>query len=350
MLPETKRSIPQNVCMKGVIVTIWAGLGVSCVWFISPDHNFGEKQHPLAPDYNLKRNWSALPDMKDSADILPSRSNLTDEQGSAKADVFFIHPTTTWERNQWNESLEDETVNQRTDIESTRGMASIFNCCARVYAPRYRQAILASFIDEQDNGSRALDLAYEDVVRAFDFYLANYNQGRPFVLAGHSQGAGLAERLLKERVRNPEIRPKFVVAYLVGATIDSNKISSFLPCENESQTNCYVSWNTFGSGGKPILFPEKFTKSVCINPLSWRRDEVYVGFDANLGGVSEHFEKVDIGVAGAQCKSGILYVSDVKNRGYSSNPGKSYHKSDYGLFYMNIRKNVEKRINHFLAN
>ena len=45
---------------------------------------------------------------------------------------------------------------------------------------------------------KKIDVAYADVKRAFDYYLENYNNGRPIIIAGHSQGSGHGMRILKE--------------------------------------------------------------------------------------------------------------------------------------------------------
>lgn len=41
---------------------------------------------------------------------------------------------------------------------------------------------------EPTRGPPAFDLAYSDVARAFEQFLAEIGPGKPFVLAGHSQG------------------------------------------------------------------------------------------------------------------------------------------------------------------
>ena len=53
------------------------------------------KDSPVPPesDYADANNWAALPTKKDAADRVPKGSPFHDEQASAKADVFFIHPT-----------------------------------------------------------------------------------------------------------------------------------------------------------------------------------------------------------------------------------------------------------------
>ena len=99
------------------------------------------------------------------------------------ADVFFVHPTGYLKAASWNGPIDDPDAVQAVSLVM-KYLASSFNAGARVYAPRYRQATLYAFLDyETLSGVRALELAYSDVARAFDQYIAEYNQGRPFMLA-----------------------------------------------------------------------------------------------------------------------------------------------------------------------
>ena len=77
---------------------------------------------------------------------------------------------------------------ERTEI-MLANQASAFNDTCNIYAPEYRQATYYSFFDTKGNGQNALDLAYEDIENAFDYFIENFNHKKPFIIAGHSQGA-----------------------------------------------------------------------------------------------------------------------------------------------------------------
>src|SRR5688500_17031525 len=155
-------------------------LCVSCVTI--PKGHFSDVHLP-APDYALPKNWSALPDRLDSADLI-AIPEWKDMQATAAADVFFLHPTSyTGQRGQtnWNADINDAKVNEDVDAAPIRYQATIFNGAGKVYAPRYRQAHLKSFFTKKNADAKlALDLAYADVRDAFKYYLDHYNQGRPF--------------------------------------------------------------------------------------------------------------------------------------------------------------------------
>ncbi len=153
--------------------------------------SYESASQPPVPDYSQERNWAALPTVKDQADLTPK--GLKDGQATAIADVFYVHPTiysdTRKGNDQWNASLADEKLNESVDDTAIKNQASIFNAAGRVYAPRYRQAHLNVFRRRgTEVAEGALDLAYQDVLAAFDYFLENYNEGRPIIIASHSQG------------------------------------------------------------------------------------------------------------------------------------------------------------------
>jgi hypothetical protein len=162
------------------------------IYALTPPGGFEEVPPPPAPDYSDRNSWAALPDKEDWADLVPPAGSAKDNQPHALVDVFFIHPTTYYSRASWNAPIEDERANAVTDWGTLQGQASAFNGCCRVYAPRYRQATVASFRRPEPHGYKALELAYGDVVRAFAYFIEKFNKGRPFLVASHSQGTAHA--------------------------------------------------------------------------------------------------------------------------------------------------------------
>jgi len=183
---------------------------------------------PAEMDYANPAAWSALPSRFDAADLVPRKSSLKDEQANAKADVFFIHPTifTYKPENEyfWNASMTDMALNVRTDSSTILNQATAFNAAGRVFAPRYRQAHYQAFVTQyKEDKDAALDLAYSDVKRAFDYYMAHENKGRPIIIASHSQGTVHATRLMKEYFDGKELGKQLVAAYIIGIATPKNK-------------------------------------------------------------------------------------------------------------------------------
>ena len=321
----------------------------SCLSLLKPRRAFAAYTPATGPNYALDSCWAALPTRRDSADAVPAQSGLRDEQATAAADVFFIHPTTFYRPAAWNADLGREKLNRFTDKSTIRHQASVFNAAGRIYAPRYRQATLYSFFDEQTpNGQAALDLAYADVKVAFQYYLAHYNQGRPIIIAGHSQGTAHATRLLHDFFdNNSKLRHQLVAAYLIGFKVRPNEYQTIRPCADSLATGCFVAYNSVATGND---FPP-FHSYAVTNPLTWTLDTLIASAALNRGGVGMDFKGVDPQVTDAKIHQGLLWISPPKPGGYPRFllPGRpelrhSFHIADYGLFYMNIRQNAKARV------
>jgi hypothetical protein len=309
-----------------------------------PSKKFEHARHPVAPDYSDEYSWIALPWRTDAADCIPKTCTSIDRQDSAQVDVFYVYPTAYIFGTKWNARYDNKRIIGRI-VNLTESQASTFNACAKVYVPLYRQAILKSFLNKK-SGPKALNLAYSDVKAAFDYYITHWNNGRPFIIAGHSQGSNHLIRLLKEEIDGKSIQDRLVAAYLIGMPIPDTTFKHIPIAKNASQTNCFISWNTFTHG--TILKPsEYFGGGDCVNPLSWTTDTAYVPASFNLGGAPTRLDRIDQHVADAQISNGILWVNKVKPRGYTR-LGKSYHLCDYSLFYLNIRENAIERTHSYL--
>lgn len=327
---------------------------VSC---LAPSHDFSHYKAPALPDYSQEKNWAALPTVKDSADAVPYGSSLKDGQADAKVDVFFIHPTMYYKGKSWNADLADKRTNHLVDIYPIREQSSIFNGSCKVYAPRYRQATLYSFLEHNGNGKLALDTAYADVKRAFEYYLKNYNHGRPIIIAGHSQGTFHAQRLLREFFDNdPKMKKLLVAAYLIGGNIGNESFTTLVPCESASQTNCYVAWHTraYGTSFKEATAKtqsspayQNYDNYVCVNPLTWTRDTAYAPASLNKGSVPSSFDRIDAGLFDAKISpQKIIWSHKSGKKGYPK--GANFHVADLSIFYINTRENVKLRCEQYL--
>ncbi len=318
---------------------------------ILPTGDFSESTAAPAPDYTKSYYWAALPTKKDEADSAPK--GVTDEQANAEVDVFFMHPTIyTGEEgdDQWNGPVNDPALNKRVDESTIRFQASIFNGVGKVYAPRYRQAhINAYFISDQAQAKRVFDLAYEDLKNAFQYYLDNYNNGRPIIIASHSQGTTHSKRLVKEFFDGTPLQKQFVAGYLVGIPVLKDEFENIPVCQTPSQTGCFTSWRTFRSG----FTPEEYTsdKVAVTNPLSWTTDDKTVAKTQNKGAVLRKLKKLYPELTSAQImpKDGILWTERPKFFGSFLLKNPNYHIADFNFYYMNVRENAQERAAAFLA-
>ena len=314
--------------------------------------SFSLSPTPPPPDYTKREHWASLPDKADAADSIPISSNLKNLQATAKADVFFVHPTifTDQSKNQflWNADVNDIIINQKTQTTTILNQASIFNGACRIYAPYYRQAHLYAFYTpNKQDGAAALELAYHDVKAAFEYYLAHYNEGRPIVIASHSQGSYHCERLLKDYFDGKELQKKLVVAYLVGRAILPDAFTTIRPTEQPDEVGVWASWNTYSRNFFPKDYERYYKRSQSTNPLLWNSTEDFASKEQNHGGVARHFKFVPQ-LVDAQNHKGMLWINKPYVRGRAFVRTKRWHIADMNFFYMNIRENVNLRIENFL--
>jgi hypothetical protein len=203
-------------------------------------------------DYSLPQSWAAMPGTQSSASAIPVGSGLSSLAETAKADVFFIHPTTYFGKNIANAPIDDPNAVATTDL-MLKVQAAAFNSVGRIFAPRYRQMSLYLFGGSEDALQEPLDIAYEDVRQAFRYYIENLNQGRPFIIAGHSQGANHGQRLLIEEVVGKPCADRFVAAWIPGlalprSMLDTTASGGLAACSTSQQIGCVALWETFGEG------------------------------------------------------------------------------------------------------
>jgi hypothetical protein len=300
------------------------------------------------PDYSRPEYWAALPFKWNTSDSTP----IPLQTGSVKdsgVDVFFLHPTTFGSKDEtaWNANINDPEINARTDYSTILKQASVFNEC-RVFAPRYRQANLISyFTTDTESARKAFDISYEDLRKAFQYYLDHYNQGRPIIIASHSQGSTHSQRLLKEFFDNKPLTKKLVVAYVVGMQIPKNYFTALKPCQDSLQTGCFVGWRTYKRGYEPDFIKKENGNSFITNPLTWTQTEEYAPKALNQGGVLFKFNHVQPRVADAQIHDDILWTHKPHFPGSIFYLNRNYHIGDINLYYVNIRENVRARIRAF---
>ena len=313
---------------------------------------------PKPPNYSNDSNWSALPTKHDAADSVPLKSNEKDLQNTAQADVFFVHPTTylnkpTQGSFEWNANIHDNSLNHATDMSTTLNQASVFNGACKVYVPRYRQAhIFAYYTKDTLARQQALELAYADVKSAFEYYLAHYHQNRPIIIAGHSQGAAHAKRLLKEFFDGKPLQKYLVFAYIIGditfVPAQPDEFNYIKPSDSANDVGRFASWHTYLKGYYPENYERKrFKTAVCTNPLTWTREEQYADKSFNNGGIGLKFKYIPQ-LADAQVHDGLLWINKPYVSGRFLLRNKVWHKADINLFWQSMRDNVALRIKNYL--
>ena len=347
-----------GLTLVALVLVAALNVGPLVTFAMTPSVAFNDEAPPPAPAYASPGSWSALPERNDSADRAPTGAAVADQR-RASVDVFYVHPT-SYVGSRWNAPTHDAALNAATDRVATGIQASAFNGCCAVYAPRYRQANGTAFTRPSADGDRAIALAYADVRRAFDVFNARRGEGRPFILAGHSQGSVMAERLLHDAISGTPLRGRLVAAYLIGGGITSSALRARAPdvpaCSAADDLHCVVAWNARGPGYVPTAYDLHGGDArdwVCTNPLSWRSDGAPAPRSANLGAV--FLESDDpaprVAFADATCVAGTLVVAhlgaaprDIPSRILDHVMGRgNHHPIEYQLFFMNLRQNASVR-------
>ena len=325
-------------------------LAISCTSRLAlPGEPFMETKLPESPDYSLEQNWAALPGKSDSADIIPPGVS-PENQAQAPADVFFIYPTIFDKGSAWNADLKDLELNRQIDRTTIRHQTTPFNASCRVYAPRYRQMVLGGFYPKSAQDSldkeRALNLAYQDVKNAFEYYLKHYHQDRPIVIAAHSQGSYHTVRLLRDFFDRSSLADKLVAAYVLGWPVRKEEFANLGPCEGPDQTGCVISWATWKKNTRFNKARKGFYKDViAINPLTWTAEPVLAPASLHDGMLKGDFKTFKRNFSSVQIENNVLWVKNP----VKPIPVKNYHIADVNYFWLDIRENVAERIQAYLA-
>lgn len=330
----TRKRILLQRCLLAVFLLL-------CISLKAQLSYFDPQVQPVAPDYSQERNWAALPFRSDAADMIPTFEKWVDDSLKA-ADVFFIYPTVYMKGETWNADVNDKRLDKKIDKKPLRYQASVFNQSCRVFAPLYRQASMQA-IYKKEIAAKSLPFAYEDVKRAFQYYLLHYNNGRPIIIASHSQGSYHALKLLSEFFDTTALRNNLVCAYVVGWGVTDTLFTNLKPCNNGNRTECYNTWASFKEGydpGKSVLYG-----NVCVNPVTWNRDTVAVDAARCEGSLLLSFNKRYDHICATQIHNNYLWVKSDLPIIRSAN---NLHVGDYNLFWFDIRKNVKDRIAAFL--
>ncbi|MEI8058853.1 MAG: DUF3089 domain-containing protein, partial [Ferruginibacter sp.] len=262
------------------------------------------------PDYSNLNYWAAHPCKKHPSDSVPMPL-LKSYLRVSSVDVFFIYPTTLTSKKDtiWNADIDDSKINSKTDYSSILYQASVFNESCRVFSPRYRQANIKVFYISDSASKKYFDLAYEDIKNAFEYYLAHFNNGRPIIIASHSQGTKHASRLLKEFFDGKILNKQLVCAYIIGLPIADNYFNTLIPCKDSTSTGCFVSWRTYKRGYiEPIFVAKETFKAVVINPLSWSADSAFISSGKNKGGILLNYNKIIPHAVNAEIYHNVLWT------------------------------------------
>ena len=307
-----------------------------------------------AVDYSQKASWCRLPNII-----------------SKGVDTFYIYSTSYVESSFQEGAPDYATLDNPEMVELAQGecvfYASVYEDSTNVFAPYYRQAGMryAGEAAAKNGNCEAalLGMPYEDITAALDYYFENYNEGRPFIIAGHSQGSAMTLLVLQKYFKeHPDYYKRMVAAYPIGYAVTKDYLAAnphLKFATGESDTGVIVSWNTEGkqnveeNAKNVVVLPG----AISINPLNWKLDETYAPSSDNLGSLvgDEKIGMGKIGDVGADAQINLVRGVIVTNAKADPVPmpeffgPASFHDNDYTFYYNNIRDNVAKRIAAYKA-
>ena len=336
--------------MKHLVLATTCVLFFSCASQKVPSTSFETSLTLEEPNYSLLDYWNAHPEKKDFADTIPKEAIIPENQSEAPADVFFLHPTTYYGKKQWNADINDQKLNWKTDKRAIKHQASAFNAGGRVFAPRYRQMVYNGFYSKTEEEihlrTKALSFAYADIRKAFQYYLDHYNDGRPIIIAGHSQGCIHANSLIKEFFDDTALQDQLVAAYLIGFPFKASEFKTLKACNSPTETGCLIGWGAY----KYNTYPKEdrlayYKDAVVVNPLNWQTTDSLVSENEHQGFLGPNFKSIKRKHIFAQIHEGFLWVK----KPLPIFPGNNYHIADINLFWADIRQNVIDRAEAYLS-
>lgn len=277
------------------------------------------------------------------------------------ADLFIVCPTVDLGTGgNKNMSLYDNEAKKNFygALNMERG---IYEQHCRMYAPYYRQAVLADYDLPIKEAKPYFNFAYKDVRAAFVYYKQHENNGRPFVLAGFSQGAEMCLRLLKEFGNEDFVKNNMVACYAIGWRFTPQEAAEYpyiQPAKCADDLGKVIIFNSEAPEVTSSLMVPHGEKSFCINPLNWRTDGTMADKALNSGACFTDYSgsiKREVPQLTGCCidtERGVLKVTDIDKKQYppvlSIFTDGIYHLYDYQFFYRNLQQNVGLRINTFV--
>jgi len=286
------------------------------------------------PDYSSIYYWAYCP-----------------SQIEKNVDVFYVYPTLFGGRENNNMDITDTKMRSLVQAVIPK-QAGVFVDYCNVFVPYYRQMSLDGLTMDEEQRNQYFSIGLTDVEQAFDFYINNLNNGRPFIIAGHSQGSQVIIELMKSKFGDDEVFHKLVAAYIIGYSVTDEDLAEcewLKIAEAEDDIGVIITYNTQSESatGSPVLLPN----ANCVNPLNWKTTSEYAPKELNLGAVFFKGNGEIDSIVGQFTDAwiddnGALVTGTPNVNAYSSDifPIGVYHMYDYSFFFNNLKENVGVRI------
>ena len=223
---------------KRIVAMIAAGTMIASM--IPAVSVYADESKGEAPDYSKKECWCKIPEI------------------TKDVDTFYIYATEYIMGSLEDGAPEYATLNNDEMIKGAEseyiGHATAYADSTNVFMPYYRQAgmpvMKKAWKETGDCEAAITGMPYDDITAALDYYFENYNEGRPFIIAGHSQGSCMTKLLLKKYFKDhPEYYDRMVAAYVIGYSVTKDDLEAnphLKFATGETDTGVIISYNTEG--------------------------------------------------------------------------------------------------------
>jgi hypothetical protein len=221
---------------------------------------------PAAPDYAKGSSWLCLPGRGDTCSTpLPTTALNPNGYGSVgrstvakdpPLDCFYVYPTVSRDPGMNSDLAPGSEEKLAAEAQFAR-----FASVCRTFAPIYRQMTVSAVVAFSTGADirQSAALAYSDVAAAWRNYLAISNNGRPFVLIGHSQGSLMLQMLIAREIEtNPAVAARMMLAILPGFDLlvpEGKRVGGTFKktplCSSPGETGCVITWTCFREKNVP---------------------------------------------------------------------------------------------------
>lgn len=349
------KKIFQNILIFAMVMALFTGCTVN-----NTDTNV-ETEVSNVPTVIAKTNGGEKWETK--IDYANADNWLSAEDAGKDVDVVYFYPTTFSKVSDDAPDVADITdESMRSGAQrELKNQASVFIEDCNIYAPFYRQvnAAYALTLSDEEADDLLRYSASQDPSAALDYYFENYNNGKPFILAGHSQGSQILTMILSDYMKeHPEHYKNMIAAYVIGYSVTDKYLAAnphLKFAEGADDTGVIISYNTEGPANKDQHNAVVTDGAISINPINWKKDDTYASKEENLGSLNIDGEieknladaKIDLERGVVVCETADSAVYAIPEAAHALFGPESYHGYDYGLYYMNLRENAKVRIEAF---
>ena len=274
--------------------TLLGALGMGAAMAMAAAAAQAQTAAPAKNDYAKPETWLCRPDKAaGNACNVDLTTTVVKADGSettepfkadpkAPIDCFYVYPTVS------NDPGVVSDMNPGPEeLNVVKVQFARLGAKCRLYAPLYRQFTLTALRAGQSGkpmpGSTdpaTRQTGYNDVVDAWNYYLAHDNKGRGVVLVGHSQGSGVLTQVIAKEIDGKPVEKKVISAILMGTRLpiekgkDTGLFKDFPLCKSASQTQCVIAYASFRDTVPPpanSLFgkaPGENEIAACANPAA----------------------------------------------------------------------------------